>query len=112
MTIPQTFFLSIPTDDETVAYQRYLNIAHHIVTAPDGYNRIVLDGIQYGVFSRNDIVQLSCYNLDTAECNIWEWEMPASWYLKPTGQLSPMKIDSKQFIEEFFEFVEDYKDSE
>lgn len=108
MTIIDKFNLVIPEADKEVAYQRYRNLVKHVNNGPDGFHRIILDKKQYGLFKHVDEIQMSCLDLATSNCVIWAWDIPRSWYFHVHDNFSYATFTNAQFIEEFYEFIDDY----
>lgn len=102
-------FLSIPTEDELVAFQRYVNIASHMIGTTVYYK--VLNGKRFGIMRGVHVAQLSCISEADGSGTIWELSLPMSWFVDHAGAVTVMKLSDEQFLSDFFEFVEDYAES-
>lgn len=101
--------LTIPEQDEVVALQRFLNIACYI--GQNGSRYLLIGDKEYGAFPKDDGVFLTYEDHSTKQRDVWELVAPTSWY--GSGELDELRsvvIDEKQFVSDFHEFIEDYRE--
>lgn len=101
--------LTIPEQDEAIALQRFLNIANYI--GQNGSRYLVISHREYGAVPQDDCVFITHEDFKTKRRDVWELVVPTSWY--GSGELDDIKgvvIDEKQFVSDFHEFIEDYRE--
>lgn len=99
--------LQIPEEDESIALQRFLNIAWY--TGRTGSHYIRIGSCEYGTYPRDGAVYFTYEDSSTGTRDVWELVVPQAWHDKSEyDEYRAVEVGEAQFISDFHEFIEDY----